>query len=287
MNLATKVTVARIMLIMPAAVLYILAFCLPLYQYGLLIAACVTFSLLCATDFIDGTIARKTHTVSNLGKFLDPLADKVIVVIMLFLMIWRAEETAGGLYPYASLVFAILSGLVVSRELIIGIFRTLAVQKKIVLAADVFGKIKTVFLDVAIAVSTCAAIRPLYAWAGQIFFYIGAALAIVSGLNYIFKNKIVFSEIKEDLDNLKATDSDEEYPPKFFEVLHFGVENGTLSQKDVQKKFKIGSITTQKIFDKIDSLGYMGDVTDVGVKINLDQNGYEELLIKLNSQGEK
>ena len=65
------------------------------------------------------------------------------------------------------------------------------------------------------------------------------------------------------------------------------MENGTLSQKDVQKKFKIGSITTQKIFDKIDSLGYMGDVTDVGVKINLDQNGYEELLIKLNSQGEK
>lgn len=287
MNLATKVTVARIMLIMPAAVLYILAFCLPLYQYGLLIAACVTFSLLCATDFIDGTIARKTHTVSNLGKFLDPLADKVIVVIMLFLMIWRAEETAGGLYPYASLVFAILSGLVVSRELIIGIFRTLAVQKKIVLAADVFGKIKTVFLDVAIAVSICAAIRPLYAWAGQIFFYIGAALAIISGLNYIIKNRIVFSEIKEDLDNLKATDAESEYPPKFFEVLHFGVENGTLSQKDVQKKFKIGSITTQKIFDKIDSLGYMGDVTDVGVKINLDQNGYEELLIKLNSQGEK
>ena len=287
MNLATKVTVARIMLIMPAAVLYILAFCLPLYQYGLLIAACVTFSLLCATDFIFVITSRRRHTISNLGKFLDPLADKVIVVIMLFLMIWRAEETAGGLYPYASLVFAILSGLVVSRELIIGIFRTLAVQKKIVLAADVFGKIKTVFLDVAIAVSICAAIRPLYAWAGQIFFYIGAALAIVSGLNYIFKNKIVFSEIKEDLDNLKATDSDEEYPPKFFEVLHFGVENGTLSQKDVQKKFKIGSITTQKIFDKIDSLGYMGDVTDVGVKINLDQNGYEELLIKLNSQGEK
>ena len=152
MNLATKVTVARIMLIIPAAVLYILAFCLPLYQYGLLIAACVTFSVLCATDFIDGTIARKTHTVSNLGKFLDPIADKVLVSTALIVLLTRGAVFGLRFFAEWGMIAAgVCVAVILARELIVSGFRMIAAGRGMVLAADKLGKIKTVFQDLSIA----------------------------------------------------------------------------------------------------------------------------------------
>lgn len=204
MNTATKITVARIFLIIPAAVCFILAFETS-YMAQFLIACAVIFVLLCSTDFIDGYIARHTNTVSNLGKFLDPLADKVVITIMLFLIIWKASEVFDTqIYPYASLVLSLLAGITISRELIIGIFRLLAVQKNVVLAADIYGKIKTVFLDVSVVFLILTPFHTFFYWAGQILFYIGAILAIGSGLNYILKNLHLFQEIEI---NLKDADT--------------------------------------------------------------------------------
>lgn len=279
MNLATKITVARIFLIFPAAVLYVLAFFLP-YRNEFLIASCVTFSVLCATDFIDGTIARKTKTVSNLGKFLDPLADKVVVVIMLFLIMWTAKDVFDSLYPNAALVFSLLSGFVISRELIIGIFRTIAVERGVVLAADVFGKVKTVFLDVSVAVLILAPIGTFCNYAGQIIYYAGAVLAIISGVHYIVKNRNVFSEIKEELDSIQKSEykvKNADFPPKFFDVLHYAMEGNILDFESVKKKFKIGSITINNILSKIEVLG-ISEKTDDGIKVVIDEQEFNRLL---------
>lgn len=199
MNAATKITVARMFMIIPAAVFFILAYETGFFMAFLLVSAAV-FGLLCATDFIDGYIARKTNTVSNLGKFLDPLADKVVITVMLFLIMWKGSAMYDTeVFPYASLVIALLSGIIISRELIIGIFRLLAVQKSVVLAADKYGKLKTVFLDFAVALLIIAPLNVVLYWISQILFYIGAVLAVGSGLNYIIKNKSVLSDKKEEV----------------------------------------------------------------------------------------
>ena len=74
LNLPNKITLARIALIPVVAILYLVNF--PYHE----IAACIAFIVCCCTDFIDGNIARKRNLVTDLGKFLDPIADKVIVV---------------------------------------------------------------------------------------------------------------------------------------------------------------------------------------------------------------
>ena len=203
LTLATKVTIGRIFLIIPAIVLYILAFYIDKAFLGLLIASCAVYGISLASDFIDGAIARKTHTVSDLGKFLDPLADKVVILIMLFLMVWSLQFTKyfpNGyiLYPHDGLVLALLSGIIFTREIVISVFRGIAVKKNIVIAADIIGKFKTIFLDVGVAVLILSPVKfgPIYfcAWAGTIIFYIGARLTIISGINYLIKNRHVLAD---------------------------------------------------------------------------------------------
>ena len=201
LTLATKITLLRVILIIPTVILYILAFYIEGAQLGLLIASCVLFAILCASDFIDGAIARKTKTVSDFGKFLDPLADKVVIIIMLFLMVCSARFLERGyiLYPHDVLVLAVIGGLITTRELVVSIFRAVAAAKNVVLAADIFGKFKTIFLDVGMTVLIMAPVKApnvpyFFAWAGTIIFYIGAALALYSGVNYIVKNRHVFKE---------------------------------------------------------------------------------------------
>ena len=84
MTLATKITIARIVLIVPTVALYITGMLVESLYLPLLITSCVLFAVLCSTDFVDGHIARKTGTLSALGKFLDPLAHKLVIVVMLF-----------------------------------------------------------------------------------------------------------------------------------------------------------------------------------------------------------
>jgi CDP-diacylglycerol--glycerol-3-phosphate 3-phosphatidyltransferase len=191
-TLATKITIARIFLIIPTVILYVLGMVFhtdfTLYVIFMAISS-VLYATLCATDMLDGHIARKTGTVTDLGKFLDPIADKVVMVIILLLVICHGAGL--GIFPYNALVITLLGGIILARELIIGAFRCIAAGKGLVLAADVYGKIKTTLLNVALSLLIVAGTHEIVAWIGTVFFYAGSIMAVVSGVNYIVKNKHV------------------------------------------------------------------------------------------------
>lgn len=201
-TLATKITIARIILIVPTVAMFIVAELVTgvsgAAHIAMLAVAAFLFAVCCATDFVDGHIARKTNTVSMLGKFLDPLADKVVIVVMLFLIVlFQDGLTMAGVYPYNALVIAVLSGIILSRELMIGVFRSIAASSGLVLAADIYGKVKTVLLDIGVTLLMLAGTHYVIGWIGTIVFYLGAIIAVYSGFNYIVKNKQVLKQDDE------------------------------------------------------------------------------------------
>ena len=197
MTLATKITLARIFLIIPTVVFYIVGMLEETVYLPFLIVSCVLFALLCSTDFVDGHIARKTNTVSALGKFLDPLADKIVIVVMLFLIVYFRDF---DLFSHDGLVIALLGGLILTRELTVSVFRAVAASKGLVLAADIFGKVKTVLLDVGVAFLILAGVHEVIVWIGEIVFYAGALLTVYSGARYLVKNKHVLADKKPEAD---------------------------------------------------------------------------------------
>lgn len=192
MTLATKITIARIILIVPTVVFYIVGMIEEAVYLPFLIVSCVLFAILCSTDFVDGHIARKTNTVSSLGKFLDPLADKIVIVVMLFLIVYFRDFT---LFAYDGLVIALLGGLILTRELTVSVFRAVAASRGLVLAADIYGKIKTVLLDIGTAFLILGGVHEVIMWIGEIVFFAGAVLTVWSGVRYLVKNKQVLSDI--------------------------------------------------------------------------------------------
>ena len=195
---ATKITIARIVLIFPTIVMYIISQVLDVADnvyVALTVVSAVLLALVLATDIVDGIVARKTHTVSDLGKFLDPLADKVAIVVVLFLIVLFNRGL--NVFPYNALIIAILAGVMTSRELIIGIFRAVAASKNIVLAADIFGKVKTVLLDIAVVALVLAPLHVIIGWIATVVYYVGAILTVYSGANYMLKNKSVLHNAEE------------------------------------------------------------------------------------------
>lgn len=204
MTLATKITLARIFLIIPTVVFYIVGMIEESFYLPLLIVSCVLFAILCSTDFVDGHIARKTHTVSALGKFLDPLADKIVIVVMLFLIVYFRDFE---LFPYDGLVIALLGGLILTRELTVSVFRAVAASKGLVLAADIYGKVKTVLLDIGVAFLILAGVNEVIMWIGEIVFFAGSLLTVYSGARYLVKNKHVLAGVEGDAKKPDAEES--------------------------------------------------------------------------------
>ncbi|MBQ6921540.1 MAG: CDP-diacylglycerol--glycerol-3-phosphate 3-phosphatidyltransferase [Clostridia bacterium] len=187
MNLPNKLTVLRIIMIP----LFVAAYYINVLPYNYLIAA-VIFVLACATDFLDGYIARKYDLVTDLGKFLDPIADKILVSSALIIMLVTPNGGAEILPPY----FAIAVAVILARELMISGFRMVAAAKGKVLSADKSGKIKTFTQDIAIAVLLVGAqfqagiYTPLNI-AGLIILGIATVLTVYSGAEAIIKNRSV------------------------------------------------------------------------------------------------
>lgn len=189
MNLPNKLSLLRIFLI-PVMLFFYLASFVP---YGKIIAI-VIFILASLTDFLDGKIARKYNLVTNLGKLLDPIADKLLVMSGLLLVV--VDGTIP--HPYGVIIAIIIIG----RELLISAFRQIAASQNVVMAADMFGKIKTFTQDIAIPLLFLVsfltfdiAINQTALLVLQIVSYAGIGLAtlftILSGANYIIKNKNV------------------------------------------------------------------------------------------------
>ncbi|MGN0771786.1 MAG: CDP-diacylglycerol--glycerol-3-phosphate 3-phosphatidyltransferase [Christensenellales bacterium] len=194
MNLPTKITVARLVLIP----IFILSYCLQSVWKYMFIFTWLIFMVASLTDYLDGHLARKYNLITNLGKFLDPIADKVLVVAGLFVIV------EGGYLPVPYLAM-ICSVLIMARELIIGLFRQMAALRNFVLAADKLGKIKTAstmfgmsfILFAPPSMSSQYVVFKVFIWIGTVIFVFATVMTIVSGLNYILKNKAILAETKE------------------------------------------------------------------------------------------
>ena len=197
MNLPNKITLTRIFMI-PVFVLF---FYLDVMNGWNFLVAAVVFVLAASTDALDGHIARSRGLVTNLGKFLDPIADKVLVSTALILLLTR-----GGVFEisffsgWGLIVAGICVAVILARELIVSGFRMIAAGRGIVLAADKLGKLKTVFQDASIALILAGMAFIGYeagvviAAVGIFCFYICMVLTVVSGVNYVVRNKQVLSE---------------------------------------------------------------------------------------------
>ncbi len=170
-NLPNQLTLLRILLVPLIIVL--------LYYEGraTCLIATFCFMLACFTDFLDGYIARRSNIVTSFGKFLDPLADKVLVSSVLLVLV--------ELHWIASWIAIVI----ICRDLIITGLRAIAADEGIVMAADKFGKLKTILQMIALV--------PLmihYPWfgvdpepVGQFLLYIALVLTVFSGCNYLLK----------------------------------------------------------------------------------------------------
>ncbi len=190
-----RITVARICLIP----LFVLFFYLS-FEGARIWAACI-FAVAAITDFVDGYIARKYDIVTTVGKFLDPIADKVLVATAFIVLL--TNERLMTRYDWIFPVFGIFVAVIIARELIVSGFREIAAEKGVVLAAGMLGKIKTVLQDVALffLIFCIDFLYYINDDAGFVFFIIGfvvfclaVALTIVSGIEYIVSNRGVFKE---------------------------------------------------------------------------------------------
>lgn len=194
MNLPNKITISRIFMIPIFAVLFYLT----ILPYNFVISAGV-FALASFTDFLDGAIARKRNLVTAFGKFLDPIADKVLVSTALILLIAppsNVDVFALSAFNIPVFLPAIFVALILARELIISGFRLVAVTSGKVIAADKSGKIKTFFTDLSILwiLVFMNFNLPIFKLIGFILLAISALLTVYSGAECIIKNKEVIEE---------------------------------------------------------------------------------------------
>ena len=196
MNLPNKITLTRICMIPVFATVFYLT----VIPCNYLIAA-VIFAFAAFTDFLDGYLARSMHLVTNLGKFLDPIADKVLVSTAFILLLTRPVAfTVEPFGDWGLLIAGVCISVILGRELIVSGFRMVAAGQHVVLAADKLGKLKTCAQDAAVAVLIACMpflsepLGKVAAYIGLAFFFLCTLLTIASGLNYIIRNGDVLKD---------------------------------------------------------------------------------------------
>jgi CDP-diacylglycerol--glycerol-3-phosphate 3-phosphatidyltransferase/cardiolipin synthase len=176
MNLPNKLTVARAIAV---------PFFIAAYLLGHFWIALIIFVAASITDFFDGKIARSRNLVTNFGKIMDPLADKILVYSALCLFIESGVIRAWMLI------------LILAREFIVAGMRTVAASEGRVLAAGMSGKIKTALQMVAVIVYLFALIPTGISSAamtvGNVIFMLSLVMTVYSGTEYVYKNRDIFS----------------------------------------------------------------------------------------------
>lgn len=178
MNLPNKLTIARVI----AVPFFIAAYLTQNY-----IPAFIIFIVASFTDMLDGKIARKYNLVTNFGKIMDPLADKILVYAAFCLMV------QDSVVPGWMLI------IILAREFAIAGMRTVAASEGIVIAAAMSGKIKTVLQMIAVPlllllpILAGTSVEFIFYIGAQIFLWSSLIMTIYSGVEYILKNKQVFS----------------------------------------------------------------------------------------------
>ena len=200
MNLPNKITLTRILMI-PFFVLLFFMEMIP-FNYGI---AAIVFALAACTDFIDGHIARSRGLVTNLGKFLDPIADKVLVSTAMILILTMKDSlfaNFGTLVEWIYIATVVCVCIIMARELIISAFRQIAAANGVIMAADKLGKFKTIFQDIAIFffifaggwVNQSSDLDSFFATIGFALFAVATVLTVWSGISYVVKNKKVLKD---------------------------------------------------------------------------------------------
>ncbi|MBQ3235737.1 MAG: CDP-diacylglycerol--glycerol-3-phosphate 3-phosphatidyltransferase [Clostridia bacterium] len=188
MNLPNKLSLIRIIMVPISVALFYMTF----IPYNYVLSAAV-FAIASFTDFLDGYIARKYNLVTDLGKFLDTIADKVLVLALLTVMLTNPCVMAGSFgYTFGALAGGIGVTIIVARELVVCFLRMIAAGKGKVLAAENVGKIKTFTTDFAILFLLVAVDLPVLYVPGMVLFLISVALTVYSGVYYLVKNRDVF-----------------------------------------------------------------------------------------------
>lgn len=176
MNTPNKLTLLRLILVLPFVVLMLGGF----GGAGGKWICLAIFCLASATDALDGYIARKYHLVTNFGKFMDPLADKLLVCSAMICLM--AQERLP--------VWAVL--IIIAREFIISGFRLVASDNGVVIAASYWGKVKTV-CQMAMIIFLLADLGGSAALIERILIDLSVALTVISLADYLWKNKSVIS----------------------------------------------------------------------------------------------
>jgi len=177
MNLPNKLTVLRVLMV-PVFVLFMIT---PLAEGNGKYIALALFCIASLTDMLDGKIARKYNLVTNFGKFMDPLADKLLVCSALICLIPQ-----GKLATWIVLV-------IIAREFIISGFRLVASDSGIVIAASYWGKFKTVSHMAMIILLILDFQNPIMQLITNVVVWVGVALTIISLVDYVVKNKQVLT----------------------------------------------------------------------------------------------
>ena len=180
MNLPNKLTVLRVILV-PFFVLFLLGadYMGPFSPY----IALIIFIVASLTDMLDGKIARKYNLVTNFGKFMDPLADKLLVCSALICLLSNG------------MISTVVVLIIIAREFIISGFRLVAVDNGIVIAASWWGKAKTIsqMIMIILLIANFGGVFDILETA---FVYIAVVLTVVSLVDYIWKNRAVLNEQK-------------------------------------------------------------------------------------------
>ena len=178
MNLPNKLTTFRVILI-PFFVFFMLAPNMTGINHYIAAAIFIVASL---TDLLDGKIARKYNLVTNFGKFMDPLADKLLVCSAMICLIQTGQLAAW------------IVVIIIAREFIISGFRLIASDNGVVIAASYWGKFKTTCQMLMVIVLILNVQMPFFQILGKILTYAALILTVVSLIDYIVKNKDVLKE---------------------------------------------------------------------------------------------
>ena len=209
-NIPTKITFVRIAGVVALLGFYIAAYIagpdswasMTLGDSGIYLVnliGCIVFILASITDFLDGYLARKWHQVTTLGKFLDPIADKMLVnssLVILAVTMPFYGPVNQCLIPWFCVVIMIL------RDLVVDTLRFVAASKGEVVAANIFGKLKTIFQMVSLPLIFLNGWPFTYfdgGWnpllrVGMWFVYLATAMSLISGIIYVIQNKHVLKE---------------------------------------------------------------------------------------------
>lgn len=187
MNLPNILTVCRMAAVIVLVVIALLTWEKEVPNFAhewLRLTICGLFIVASVTDFLDGHIARKRNIVTTFGKFMDPIADKLLVNSTFIIL------TAWGVVPI------IVTLLIIARDLIVDAIRMVMVQHNVVIAASIWGKLKTICQMICIpTILLSPSIDGLlgtgeFFWVvGQVMCYICAAVSLFSGVDYFWKNR--------------------------------------------------------------------------------------------------